>query len=97
MNNLTVINKMIRELEAAKQQEQKQAFLKHVSNVQLLCELFLEEERAPAFENSLSVSSAFSEQEIKAILGEGYKRQEDKKQHINADHEDANGDSIFDF
>lgn len=93
MNNLTVINKMIRELEAAKQEEQKQVFLKHISNVQLLCELFLEEETAPASGNSLSVSSAFSEQEIKAMLGESHKHQEDK----NAVHEDANGDSIFDF
>ncbi|WP_405097613.1 DUF5327 family protein [Oceanobacillus sp. FSL H7-0719] len=97
MNNLTVINKMIRELEAAKYTEQRQDLLQHISNVQLLCELFLEEETAPASKTSVSVPSAFSDQEIKAMLGEDYNRQAEKRQDTNADHEDANGNSIFDF
>lgn len=96
MDNLTVINKMIRELEAAKEQEQKQAVLKHISNVQLLCELFLEDETTEAAPPK-KPATAISELEIKAMLGENSHREEKKIKQNHSDHEDANGDSIFDF
>ena len=91
MDNTKVIDKMIRELELAKENQQsQQVLLKHIGNVQLLCELFLEDEPAVS-------SPSFSEQEIKAMLGSTYSQQVDKKQATSVDHGKANGDSIFDF
>ena len=90
MDNTKVIDKMIKELQLAKENEQSQhVLLKHIGNVQLLCELFLEEKPAE--------SPTFSGQELKAMLGDKYSQQVEEKKHAPIKHGDANGDSIFDF
>lgn len=92
MDNTKVIDKMIKELQLAKENEQSQhVLLKHISNVQLLCELFLEDKPVE------SPSSSFSEQEIKAMLGEKYSQQVEGKEHAPIKQAEANGNSIFDF
>lgn len=95
MNDLTIINKMIKELQLAKENEHsRQQLLKHISNVQLLSELFLED---TSTEEKLSSTSSISEQEIKAMLGGKHSKQVEEKQYKSPDYGEANGDSIFDF
>lgn len=93
VDNAKIIDKMIRELESAKEnKESQQVMLKHIGNVQLLCELFLEEEPKAS-----SPSSSFTEQEMKVMLGEGYSGESNKGPKKLVEHDGANGESIFDF
>lgn len=100
VQNDTILDKMMLELQHAKQAHQNQAtMLKHIANIRLLCDLFLTEEEPattfPAKKNSLDISAA----ELKAMMGK-----EDHqgatpafKKSIELDDEDGNGKSIFDF
>ena len=100
MQNQTVLTKMMKELNAAIDKEQDgQNFLQHINNIKLLSELFLEEAGEPVQTVRSSESqNTFSEQEIKAMLGEK-KRSGIANQNPPAttDYGEANGDSIFDF
>lgn len=98
--NITIIRKMIAELQKAKIHiENDKMMKKHIGNVQLLCELMLEDEK-----NDDSVdSTSMSAQEVKAMLGDQYDIQNKQEKHKSSfkeskvNHDDANGDSIFDF
>lgn len=88
----TIIQKMMKELTQAKQKsDDNDAVQKHVANVQLLCELILEEKPK-------SDSSEISTEEMKAMIGES---NNSRKQNITRrnqeEDDDANGSSLFDF
>lgn len=85
---------MIRELQEAKENEHKEAvMLKHISNVQLLCDLFLEgAETSPAAEEQ-----SITEREAKVIFGDSFIKQTERKSEQAVKADGANGDSIFDF
>jgi len=95
VSNGTIIEKMMEELQQAKQQSTNQVAMKqHLSHVRLLCDLILQED-TPAM-NKNEISGA----EMKAMLGTAQpnqikEQQQFGKQTIN--HEEANGSSIFDF
>lgn len=99
--NTTIISKMIDELEKAKIKKDDQKVMKrHIANVQLLCELILED----VDEDARPVSdSEVTAQEIKAMLGEKYSQQGKKISQKNQSsqstdkYDQANSDSIFDF
>ncbi|MEI3600672.1 YwdI family protein [Oceanobacillus sp. SE10311] len=100
MENRTVLTKMMKELNTAIAKEQDgQDFLQHINNIKLLSELFLEEAGEPVREVQASQSqNTFSEQEIKAMLGEKKSTViENQNAPATIDHDGANGDSIFDF
>jgi len=85
---------MIHELyEAKDQQHSHEKMVKHIANVRLLCDLFLEEDDV-----SVKESGGISKAEWKAMLGETERPKiHEEMQHSAIDHDDANGDSIFDF
>ncbi|UJL46026.1 YwdI family protein [Virgibacillus sp. NKC19-16] len=91
VGNNTVIQKMITELNHAKEQHNQDKMIKHIENVRLLCDLFLEED-SPSTGNKEAISA----EEMKAMLG---KQSSENKQRTSTkmDHDVANGDSIFDF
>lgn len=97
MQNETILNKMQKELNSAKAAEHdRQAFLQHINHIKLLCELFLEEDLKPA-PSAKSAHTSFTEQEIKAMLGEKKSSVIETKPSSTINHDGANGDSIFDF
>jgi len=91
--NETIINKMITELNQAKENElSPEKMVKHIANVRLLCDLFLEEDSVKPD------AKAASQAELKAMIGEeGMNKQLHHKEKSSIDHDDANGDSLFDF
>ncbi|GAB3048163.1 YwdI family protein [Virgibacillus ainsalahensis] len=101
VTNETIINKMIKELNDAKKVQYNQdKMVKHIANIRLLCDLFLEEEPAAGQVDSVESNhtSEFSPEEVKAMLGkEVSETKPSRTQKSTIDHDDANGDSIFDF
>ncbi|WP_156290187.1 YwdI family protein [Oceanobacillus salinisoli] len=100
--NETIIKKMFNELNEAKgNQHNHDKLVKHIANVKLLCDLFLEEDDKEAMVKPVQNKEQFSQAELKAMIGEQeavkkiQKEQSKKLQTIN--HEEANGSSIFDF
>lgn len=93
ITNRAVINKMMAELQKAKKFHEKEEVMKrHVSHVQLLCDLLLQE-------TDTSNSKAISQEEMKAMIGNQSRQSSEYKtvQKQSMDHEEANGNSIFDF
>ena len=94
----TIIQKMIAELAKAKEQKNNRpAMTKHIENVQLLCELILEE--SPTKE---SQTPQISDQEMKAmIMGEHPRISQKKMEQYNepsiSEDSPKGEDSIFDF
>lgn len=89
---------MIQELYSAQENQHKQEeLLKHIENVRLLCDLFLEEGQ-PAIP---AERREFSDAEMKAMLGAGHgnKGPSQKQQTASSayDEGEGEGDSIFDF
>jgi hypothetical protein len=99
VNNETVLQKMMAELQQAKQlKDNETAMLKHIQHIRLLCDLFLDEEEMPV--TSLRRPDNIESAEMKAMLGEkGYNKElaEQQGKRDQIDHDGANGDSIFDF
>ncbi len=94
MRDDTVLNKMEKELHAAKRNiHDKQKLLTHINHIKLLCELFLEEGKE---EPQAQAEESFSEAEIKMMLGD-VKADLPERKRSTIDHDGANGDSIFDF
>ncbi|AXI10673.1 hypothetical protein CV093_19200 [Oceanobacillus sp. 143] len=94
VENNTILKKMINELNMAKEnQHNHDTMVRHISNVKVLCDLFIEEERAPAVITKHKVSNEISEEELKAMIG----NQGQLKKTAIDDEEEANGGSIFDF
>ncbi|HLS08629.1 MAG TPA: DUF5327 family protein [Lentibacillus sp.] len=90
----TILNKMKRELTEAQQMSADEAAMKkHIANIQLLCELLLEEQSAPGTERDMTAC------EMKAMMGDKAEAavHEPKSKHDTIDHDGANGASIFDF
>lgn len=87
--NSTIIQKMMKEVQQAQlQQDNKQMLIKHIANVHMLCELLLEE-------HEQGISTVDMQQELKIMMGDSEKKIPMKKTIMN--HDQANGDSIFDF
>ncbi|WP_085993997.1 YwdI family protein [Oceanobacillus senegalensis] len=99
--NETIIKKMLHELyEAKEKQHSQEKMIKHIANVKLLCDLFLDNDNKEVVSEK-SNKDGFTNQELIAMIGEQEKIQEIKqtKQQKKAafDHDEANGASIFDF
>ncbi|RDW22308.1 hypothetical protein CWR48_00955 [Oceanobacillus arenosus] len=94
VENNTIIKKMIDELNLAKENQQNHdTMVRHISNVKVLCDLFIEEEPVPAVITKSKVSDGISEAELKAMIGS----QGQLKKTVIDDEKEANGGSIFDF
>lgn len=91
VTNEKIIRKMMRELTQALEAEtDHKALVQHVSNVQLLCDLIIED--GP----SEKIKTEITAEEMKAMIGES--KPKGKQIHAPAiDHEEANGSSILDF
>ena len=89
IKNETVIQKMIKELQSALvKAKDSQELTKHIEKVHLLCELMLDDE------NKQSEPSKITNKEMRVMVGEKVEQQNTKK---SFKHDEANGDSIFDF
>ena len=97
--NETIIKKMIQELVRAQEaQRNHEKMKKHIENVSLLSDLLLEGEREGQQVSSQSVKPAdISEAELRTMMGSQEKPKIHKEKQTFIDHDDANGDSIFDF
>jgi altronate dehydratase len=97
--NETIIKKMIQELVRAQEaQHNREKMKKHIENVRLLSDLLLEDEREEQQVSTQTVNSAdISEAELKTMMGSQAKPKIHKEKQTIIDHDDANGDSIFDF
>ncbi|RDW20503.1 YwdI family protein [Oceanobacillus chungangensis] len=94
VENNTIIKKMINELNLAKENQHNQdTMVRHISNVKVLCDLFIEEESTPAVITRSKDSNEISEEELRAMIG----NQGQIKKVVIDDEEEANGGSIFDF
>lgn len=101
----TIIRKMMKELTQAQQiSDDNGAVQKHIANVQLLCELIMEE-RPKTDSREISMeekpktdSSEISTEEMKAMIGESNtNRKQNITRHSQEEDDDANGSSLFDF
>ena len=93
VENNTIIKKMMDELNLAKEnQHNHDIMVRHISNVKVLCDLFIEEDSAPIAVTKDKVSDEISDEELKAMIG----NQGQLKKTVIDDEED-NGGSIFDF
>lgn len=99
VSNETIIRKMIKELQLALEKPNDQQLLvKHMSNIQVLSELILEQDEKVKKENPYLL-----EKERQMMFGDTIKTKE--KEELNPiqmnssllDEDDANGESIFDF
>ncbi|EQB38242.1 MULTISPECIES: YwdI family protein [Virgibacillus] len=97
--NSTIIQKMINELQSAKQvEEHSKEMYKHISNVRLLCDLFLEEDIEENSKPTKTAINDISAAEMKAMLGEmKAKTHAESIYKSTADHDGANGESLFEF
>ncbi len=87
----TMIDKMKNELALAEDgQHDAEVMKRHISRVQLLCELLLQEEGTVSAGKPKNEITA---EEMKAMLGAAGPGKTEHK----LNHEEANGDSIFDF
>lgn len=92
----TILKKMMTEVSAAKAVQHKEQDMKqHVANVRLLCDLLLEEQTEHEQKQHVMSKKDISEAEWKAMLGSSTKPQIHSAERM--DHDEANGDSIFDF
>ncbi|GAA0445880.1 MAG: YwdI family protein [Bacillota bacterium] len=94
--NTTIIQKMINELNEAKDQDNNtEELVKHIRHVRLLCDLFLEDS---AKDQVRAKVNGISPLEMKAMLGDNdAKLHRPSKPSSGNEHDEANGDSIFDF
>lgn len=90
--NDTIIQKMMKELTQAQNKAADNNEMKnHIANVQLLCELLLEEKPT-------SIDNDISKEEMMAMIGDNDASQKKKAVRQDLlDEDDANGKSIFDF
>lgn len=84
------MNKMVSELKLAKKAQNDRKMMQHIASVRLLCDVMIEAESSDSKQ-----TDNFSEQELKAMLGDVVEKPSHSKRDINDG--DANGDSIFDF
>lgn len=97
--NETIINKMMQELTEAKTNpHHKETLNKHIEHVKLLCELILDEER-PHSNIKTEDKTKITAEEMKAMMGQSQAQtlQNPSHRETTLDHDDANGESIFDF
>lgn len=90
----TVLQKMKRELTQAEQTTADETVMKkHIANIQLLCELLLEDQSDSPSESGYNITAS----EMRAMMGDRSVERSPKRVSHTNDHEGANGDSIFDF
>lgn len=98
--NEKVIQKMMEELKQAKEnQHHYEKMINHIEKVYLLCELFLDDDTSKTISSILEdeeLEEPITPEEMKAMLGENNKQKKNNKTLIKH-HNEANGDSIFDF
>lgn len=98
VSNETIIRKMMQELTAAQAvQHNGDKMKQHIANVRILCELLLEEQHTEETKTQAVDPNEISEAEWKAMLGSSSKPPQLHRRSESLDHDDANGDSIFDF
>jgi hypothetical protein len=100
MQDETILNKMRQEITHAEESlEDRDTFLQHIQHIKLLTELFLEDKKETKKQPQQTTNPSFSEQEIKAMLGETKAKEYKPKQKptTKLNHDGANGESIFDF
>lgn len=96
VSNETIIQKMMKELQLALEKPNNEQWLvKHIANVQVLCELILDQDET---EQEMHIP----EKERQMMFGDTLKGKETEgslKQSKTSklDEDDANGESIFDF
>lgn len=96
VSNETIIQKMMKELQLALEKpNDKQLLVKHIGNVQVLCELMMDQDKKEQDPYLL-------EKERQIMFGNAIKVKETEgslKQNntTTLDENDAHGDSIFDF
>lgn len=100
VTNTTIINKMLEELHVANNNVDNELVLRqHVRHIRLLCDLLLDEQEKSM--TQAQDSTQFSAAEIKMMLGEKGAAKMNQQKEVNPqakiDHEEANGDSLFDF
>lgn len=90
--NEKIIRKMINELQQALETEtNQQKMVQHISNVQLLCELIVEEKPPETKHTDIST------EEMKAMIGNKGEPEAKTIRSTEEGDDDANGKSIFDF
>ncbi|GGC86508.1 hypothetical protein GCM10007216_16520 [Thalassobacillus devorans] len=108
ISNETVLKKMMNEIQEAMVNHGETASVReHVRAVRLLCDLMLDDRHQPApqaedrslkYPDPTDVSEPTAD-EVRAMMGDvagsSYQKKEKKKQ--KDEHDEANGDSIFDF
>jgi hypothetical protein len=93
--NETIIIKMKEELgRAEKWADNPEKMSKSISNIRLLCDLLLEADETSK-SNQID-SNEISPEEMKAMIGKANAGQPSVNKST-FDHEEANGDSLFDF
>lgn len=104
ISNETVLKKMMNEIQEAMLKNGETASVReHVRAVRLLCDLMLDERPAQSTGSSAYPDPADVEEpttaEIRKMMGDdsASKQQSDQKKNPAIDHDEANGDSIFDF
>jgi hypothetical protein len=101
IENETILNKMLKEINDAKGNQHNQGkLLNHISNVKLLCDLFLEED-SEKIQEVPERRDEFTEMELKAMIGKQDTIKKIQQQQLSQieknDYEQEDGGSIFDF
>lgn len=100
VQNITIIKKMKDELQhAEKAGANEHVMKKHIANIQLLCDLLLDDEAKQEQEPD---TATMTQQEMKAMLGAKTKMKQANNEKVigsiqTSDENEGNGDSIFDF
>jgi len=95
----TILNKIKDELQHAEAASNECAMKQHIANIQLLCDLLLEDD---ATQEQAPETSTVTQQEMKAMLGAKTKMKQTNNEKMirsiqTSDEDEGNGDSIFDF
>lgn len=96
VSTTSILNKLLDEAKQANEtKENTNNMQKHVANMKLLCELLLDEEET----GDRTADPSISSEEMKAMMGKDRRSKglssQDRKTTIG--HDEANGDSLFDF
>ncbi|ASN04012.1 YwdI family protein [Virgibacillus necropolis] len=96
--NETILKKMMHELQQAQlSQSNHSQMVRHIENVRLLSDLIVDDGHVEQQERSRS-PKAISDDEMKAMFGSGTSSKKTNEKHESeAERDDANGKSIFDF
>ncbi|MFG6114005.1 YwdI family protein [Halobacillus sp. MO56] len=104
ISNQAVLKKMMNEIQEAMQKNSETSSVReHVRAIRLLCDLMLDERPEQSTGSSAYPDPAEVDEpttaEIRKMMGDlpSSRQQTDQQKKQTIDHEEANGDSIFDF